>query len=275
MVTDADMAHNARLAADDDAPADAGAPRDAYLCHDYRVLAHYYIMGDLHEIVYFDAFLNPGPAQSRPVDGGIGADLHVVVDLDDADLEYLTVFLPGDGKSEPVAADHDPGMEDDAPAYKAALIDRDVGIKYRIRAYGCIVPDHDTGMENGPGVYSGPGAYIDLGVDRRFRIHFRAGGDKCLGMNPRRRQWASVEQLQGQTEGRIGIGNDEEVFPGAFETCPHQYRPGAGSENLLLVFRVGQKGQFSFLGLVQPVDPLDQHRAVPDYPAAQMDGQLA
>jgi hypothetical protein len=59
-----------------------GAARNPGLRHDDRVGADGDVVGDHHEIVDFHALADVGLAETAPVDGGVGADFRVVVDLD-------------------------------------------------------------------------------------------------------------------------------------------------------------------------------------------------
>ncbi len=44
------------------------------------------VVADLDQIVDFGALADDGLAETRAVDGGVGSDLDVIADFDDADL---------------------------------------------------------------------------------------------------------------------------------------------------------------------------------------------
>ncbi len=77
---------NAHLASQDDVVAQGDAPGDAHLGDDDAVPPDGHVMGDLDQVVDLDAFLNPCLAEGRPIHGAVGADFHIVVDLDDPRL---------------------------------------------------------------------------------------------------------------------------------------------------------------------------------------------
>jgi hypothetical protein len=66
--------------------AQPGAAGDTNLGHQDAVLAHDHIVSDVHLIVYLRAPLDPGLPQAGAVYTAIGADLDIVVDLDDSQL---------------------------------------------------------------------------------------------------------------------------------------------------------------------------------------------
>ena len=58
---------------------------------DEAVFADHAVVADLHEVVDFGALADDGFAETRAVDGGVGADFDIVVDFHDADLVDLHV----------------------------------------------------------------------------------------------------------------------------------------------------------------------------------------
>ncbi len=65
---------------------DPGTAGNTDLGDKQAVLAHHDVVGNHDQVVDLGAALYPGPAESRPVHRGIGADLDVVVNLHYAGL---------------------------------------------------------------------------------------------------------------------------------------------------------------------------------------------
>ena len=168
-VPDPDVADDPRLAADDDPLPQLRAARDADLGDDDGILPDHHVVGDLDEVVDLHPPLDPGPAEGAAVDGRICADLHVVVDLDVADLRDLPVFLSGKGETEAVAADDDAGMENNPPADPAPPVDGDAGIEDGGLADGGIPADEDPRVEHGLFLDARPAADVDAGIDHGLR----------------------------------------------------------------------------------------------------------
>ena len=74
-------------------------------------------MPDLHKIINFRALADNGVPERPAVNSRIGADFHVVLNDDPANLRDLGVVLPAHGKSEPVLANGYAGMDHHAVAY--------------------------------------------------------------------------------------------------------------------------------------------------------------
>src|SRR5689334_2513415 len=90
-VVDLDVANDSRLTSNHHPSADAHTASDSDLRDDDRMFPNNYIVRDLDQVVDLHAFLDPGASEARPVDGGVRADLDVVVDLHDPDLRHFLV----------------------------------------------------------------------------------------------------------------------------------------------------------------------------------------
>src|SRR5438552_12338641 len=106
------MADDSHLSGNHDALPNSGTSRDSGLRGNDGVLADDDVMRHLHKIIDFNAFLNPGSTEPRAVDGGIGADLDIVIDLHDAHLRNLCVLSVDDLESETVGSDDHSAMND-------------------------------------------------------------------------------------------------------------------------------------------------------------------
>src|SRR5437879_2269722 len=88
----------------------------ADLPHDQAVPAHHHVVGDMDQVVNFRALPNHGGPQRAAVNGGIGADLDVVVDDDVPELEHFPVAALVQHVAETVRPDYRAGMDGDAVA---------------------------------------------------------------------------------------------------------------------------------------------------------------
>jgi len=127
-----EMAGYTHLSPQDYALADVYTSRDPNLGNDDGALPDGDVMADLYQIIDLDPLLNPSATNGGTVNGGIGPDLHVVVDLDDPYLRDLEVILRRMGKTESIGANDDTGMDDHPPANAAARIHNHAGVEDRI-----------------------------------------------------------------------------------------------------------------------------------------------
>ena len=107
-VPDAEMACHPNLARQDDPVAKMGAAGNAALRDKNARTPHLDIVADLDQVVNLRAGLNPGAAETRTVNGGVGAHLDVVVKLDNPDLRNLLVAGGGGLVAKPVRTYHHP-----------------------------------------------------------------------------------------------------------------------------------------------------------------------
>ena len=70
-------------------------------------------MRDLYKIVDLYAFLDPRLAKARAVDGGIRADLNIIIDLNDPELLNLFLSAINHFKTETIRTDHRAAVNDD------------------------------------------------------------------------------------------------------------------------------------------------------------------
>ena len=110
------MALHGDLAADGDEILDGGGACDADLGHDHAMAADHHVVGDLDQVVDLGALADHRVAARAPVHGGVGADLHVVLDDHAPDLRHLQMALRTHGEAEPVLPDAHARMEDDPVA---------------------------------------------------------------------------------------------------------------------------------------------------------------
>ena len=90
-VADVDVIDDADLAGHHDVIAGAARAGDAHLADEQVVLADLAVVADLHQVVDLGAGADARRLEGAAVDGGAGADLDVVADLDVAELRHLDV----------------------------------------------------------------------------------------------------------------------------------------------------------------------------------------
>ena len=105
-------------------------------------------MGNLDEIVKLDALADHCAAHGGAVDTSVGANLHIVLDGDDANLRYLVVTLGIGGKTESVGSDDTTCVENAVVANLAVMIDYGIAIDLGVAAYGRLLAYGDMRMEN-------------------------------------------------------------------------------------------------------------------------------
>ena len=99
------MPYRAALSAHGDEIFKNGAAGYTGLRSDNTVPSDYHVMRNLHEIVDLCALADDRILERAPVDGGVRADLDVVLDDDAADLPDLIMAAWPHGEAEAVLAD--------------------------------------------------------------------------------------------------------------------------------------------------------------------------
>src|SRR3546814_3877185 len=83
------MSHDTNLAADHGVSADLSASGYPGLGSNDRVFSYFHIVGHLDQIVQLHTFANNGSAHCGPVNGIIGANLHIVFNNHISNLAHL------------------------------------------------------------------------------------------------------------------------------------------------------------------------------------------
>src|SRR6267142_2268751 len=163
-VADLEMVVDAHLGAQRDVVTDRQAAREPDLGREQAVPADGYIVADLDLIVDFGTLADHRIPQAAAVDGGSGADFHIVLDQDAAGLRHLDVAL-GAEENETIAvlADAAGRMDQDIVADQGEL-DRGAGADIAVAA------DLDVGADHRARADHGAGADLDPGADHRQRI---------------------------------------------------------------------------------------------------------
>ena len=121
------------------------------------------VVADLHEVVDLGALADHRVAAGAPVDGGVGADLDVVLDDDAADLRHLEMALAPHGEAEAVLADAAPAwritrLPISALASGGAGGDRAVAADAHLRPDDRLAPITVPDPISAPGPITAPGS---------------------------------------------------------------------------------------------------------------------
>ena len=86
---DREVSRHRRLSAQNHIIFQRAASRDGDLSAQDTVLPNDHVVGHLHQIVDFGPFTNQRPAESRTVNGAVGANFHVVFKHNVSNLRYF------------------------------------------------------------------------------------------------------------------------------------------------------------------------------------------
>src|SRR5438477_6892803 len=86
-----EMSGDSRLRSHNAIIAQAGAPGKTGLPHDQAMVPHDDIVSHVNEVIDFGAFADDGRTEGRAVDGSVGANLHIVLNNDVANLQNLAM----------------------------------------------------------------------------------------------------------------------------------------------------------------------------------------
>ena len=149
---DRDVVGNADPSAHHHVVSDRAAARNAGMRGKHAMPADLDVVRDLDEVVDLGPLPDHGVADGAAVDGGIGADLDVVLDDDAADLRNLAVAAGARQIAEAILPDAHAGMDDDAVADqrmhdRRARADHAIAADAHIRADHGGRPDHRAGAD--------------------------------------------------------------------------------------------------------------------------------
>ena len=142
-------------------------------------------MADVHQIIDLDAATDDGGIERSPVNGSVGADLHVVADLQAADLRkgLVAAGLLVAHVAEAGAAQHRPGVHRHPVAQAGTGIDGDVVIDEAIASNGYAIgdaasrPDAGVLAQNAIFAQHHVGSNGDMLPDLGRTMHYRGGVD--------------------------------------------------------------------------------------------------
>ena len=141
------MSRHANLSAKHTPTAYLGRTGHADLGRHHGVLAHFAVVGNLHEIIKLHAPAHISAAHRGAVNASVCTDFHVVLNGYDADLRDFFITVWRGGETEAVGTDHRAGMECHAVAELAAVVNRGVGVNHAIFAKTRTLLDDCAGID--------------------------------------------------------------------------------------------------------------------------------
>ena len=211
---DPHMALHGNLAADSDVILDGRGTGNADLGDDDAMPPDHHVVGDLDQVIDLRPLADHRIPARAAVDGGVGADLHVVLDDHSPDLRHLQMPLRSHGEAEAVLADAHTGMEDD-PIADEGVGNGHVGGNRAVPTDLHLRTDHGMGPDQGAGsdfrMRADDGARIDpdpvfqpgRGMDEGARRDSRRGEG---GFRPHRGREQEAQHLR---EDAIGQRSDD------------------------------------------------------------------
>ena len=201
----------------------------------------------MHEVVGLDTALDVGAAKSTPVDRVVGADLHIIVDLDDTRMGNFLIALAIRRIPESVAADHAARLNGDPMADTASVHNGHIGVQTHVVSQDDIITNDHSGMD--------PTPFTDYHVPTNH--HPRPDGGIVTmpeafagndgGMNARCRAGRWMQDRNNPGKGGIGVFNFKKVKAGVVEISRHDDGARFGFGYTALVFgAAGQRNGFGF-----------------------------
>src|SRR6266478_2213906 len=142
------MVRDADLTRDHDVIARGAGAGNPHLTDQQVVSTDLAVVADLHEIVDLSAFANDRGLEGAAVDGGAGADFHVIADLHMAQLRNFVVTSVVQAVAEAVRANDRVGVNRDAVAQNGAVIKDGMRIEDDIISEPAKSADHRSGVNS-------------------------------------------------------------------------------------------------------------------------------
>lgn len=190
------MARHARLARQGDAISDQGSAGDAGERHNEAVLADDDVVRDLHQVVDLSAPLDHRRTAHAPIDGDVGADLHIVFDDHRADVRHFMLLAAHRHVAETVGADDRSRVDDHVLADGHPVHHRYVGIENTPVADPAIGAHDDPGAQDDAVSDDGAGTDDHVGLDRHVFADLGVGRDDRGLMNARGKMRGRLKRLQ-------------------------------------------------------------------------------
>src|SRR5581483_1393690 len=181
----ANMVRNPDLPSDDNSFFKDGTAREAGLSRDYDVLANLYIVADVNQIIDFRASRNASYVQRAAIEGTVGANFDVVLDLESAYLREFVVApcFPVAHETETIASQNCAGMNHHSVPESRTGIDgdicRNVAVRtddrlctdLRTRADASRFSDHNLWPDDSVGAYFNIRGELGSAVDQSRRMY--------------------------------------------------------------------------------------------------------
>src|SRR5208283_3692353 len=186
LIADAQMIADANPTADPHAVADGHAAGNTNFTAQKTAFADTDIVADMDLIVDFCAAADPGGFERGAVDGGVGADFHVVADHDIAErMNPFQLHIGREGRyrhqvgreTEAVGTNYSIGMHDHPVADYAAVADPRAGMNQAMRTDRDVGADHDLWHDQRPGADTGARTDHRIGADADSGAQLGVGRD--------------------------------------------------------------------------------------------------
>ena len=150
------------------------------------MLPNHDVVRDLDEVIDFCTCLDPGPAEPGAINGSVGSDFNVIVDLNDAHLWNFLVLAFDKFEPEAVRSNDDTAVNDHPGPDASTLSNCDPGIDETGRSNRSCVTDVSSRAENGVVPYFRAGFDHDVRLNGDSFAQLRSWIDDRARMNSRR-----------------------------------------------------------------------------------------
>src|SRR5690348_1108477 len=205
VVPDAHLPANHGAILHGDAAGEAGLGGDDHIFSDADIVAH------VHQIIQLRAPADDGQVQSSAIHGGISADLHVVADLQAANLRKLFVAAGGGVAhvAEAVAAQHRAAVHENTVAQTHPGIDCHMGSDIALPAHADLGTNYAAGANAGAvadyGLLANDHAWLNSHMSTQPGGIFDDGG----GVNSRLKRARRAQELGGPDKGQLGRAHNQ------------------------------------------------------------------
>ena len=200
------------------------------------------VVSEVAEVVDFHAVRDDGLVEGAPVDARVGPNLDVVADLGASHLRNLDLPLAVEDETEPVGADDDAGVEDDAIADRRPRIKHHSRIQDAVGADGRAGADVTSGEDHSARADGRAGLDDRPGPDRDVRSESDVGRHDGRLVHAGGGQSRRQQPLCGPGERYAGPGHDDDGAIGRIDVRDEHARCcGRGYLAQVLPLRVGER----------------------------------
>src|SRR5258706_2103927 len=176
------------------------------------MFADFDVVRDLHEVVNLRALADDGRAERAAVNRHIRADLHVVADDEVADLWNFAVDAAVGNITNPVRADHRPGVDANALADFRARINGDVREKIHVITEPGIIADKIAALQNRARADAHAFADDAMRPDMGAGVNLRGGCDDGRRMDAGSGFLFRKKQQEHLGKGDPGVGHADQYL---------------------------------------------------------------
>src|SRR6266566_6408767 len=190
VIANLDMPNDTSLTANQDTLTDPHTAGNSGLRCDDGILADHNVVCDLHEIVDLCSLLDPGSAKTGAIDGRVGADLDIIVDLNDPELLNFFLAAIDHLESKSVSTNDRAAVDDHTRADAGAFTDRHSWINQARRSNDrfmtnvspctddCAVTDPCPGFDHRVRLDRDALSELDAWIDNRAWVNARRKRDR-------------------------------------------------------------------------------------------------